>query len=173
MTLYEPAPHWKRFFAATVDLVSILIVTNIAVLPLTAMVGLKELGPDPARAIQEGQIPLATLGTLLVLALIATFLMHLYFVWFEVEKGATPGKMLVGLEVISQDGKNLTKRQALTRELARWYLDIPFFLLAVIPMIATNKRTRFGDMLAKTQVITKVGPRKVVHASTSTRSQGS
>lgn len=169
MTLFEPAPHGKRIFAAFVDLTLVLVVSNLAVIPLTAFVGLKELGEDPVRAIQQGQLPIATLATLFALCLAMTILMHIYFVWFEVEKGGTPGKMLVGLEVISQDGKPLTKRQAFIRELCRWYLDIPFVLVALIPMIATAKRTRFGDMLAKTQVIS----RKVVHASTSTRSQGS
>ena len=137
-------------------MILLLVATNLAVIPVTAFVGLKELGDDPVARIQEGQIPFATLMVLLVMVLITTALMHIYFIWFEVNKGATPGKLLVKLEVISQDGQTLTKRQALLRELARWYLDIPFALLALIAMMSTSKRLRFGDMIAKTQVITRV-----------------
>lgn len=177
MIFYEPASYPKRIFAALFDIILLLVATNLAVIPVTAFVGLKELGDNPVARIQEGQIPFATLMVLLVMVLVTTAFMHMYFVWFEVNKGATLGKLIVKIEVISQDGKPLTKRQALTRELARWYLDIPFALLALIAMAATSKRLRFGDMMAKTQVISRVDSesrvKKDSHANFPGRSQSS
>jgi uncharacterized RDD family membrane protein YckC len=153
MTLFEPAPISKRIFAAFFDLILLTVATNLAVIPLTAYVGLKELGDNPVQSIQQGQVPFATLLVFLILILVSTAIMHIYFVWFEVVKGATPGKMLVNLEVLSQDGQPLTKKQAITRELARWYIDGPFILVTLIAMMASPKKLRFGDRLAKTQVI--------------------
>ncbi|RZI54336.1 MAG: hypothetical protein EOP12_03435, partial [Pseudomonas sp.] len=86
MTFYEPAPYSKRIFAALFDVILLLVATNLAVIPVTAFVGLKELGDDPVARIQEGQIPFATLMVLLVMVLITTALMHIYFIWFEVNK---------------------------------------------------------------------------------------
>ncbi len=76
----------------------------------------------------------------------------LYFIIFEWLCGATPGKLLLGMRVIMEDGKNCTFGAACIRALLR-YID---GLLFGIPAYASMKEPllqRIGDKAAKTIVV--------------------
>lgn len=76
----------------------------------------------------------------------------LYFIIFEWLCGATPGKLLLGMRVIMEDGKNCTFGAACIRALLR-YID---GLLFGIPAYASMKEPllqRIGDKAAKTVVV--------------------
>ncbi|MGZ3708775.1 MAG: RDD family protein, partial [Bdellovibrionota bacterium] len=99
----HPGRVWRRFAAALVD----AVVLAVAQTPLRIALQLMIVGsgkPDP---------------TFLALnALAGIVLGGAYYVYFYTNHGATPGKMVLGLKVISlSSGKNLTPGQTLLREI--------------------------------------------------------
>ena len=74
-----------------------------------------------------------------------------YNVYFEVyERGATLGKRLMGLEVVSHIG-----RLSLLQSLIRNILKLPDILLCPIFVISKSEHLRLGDMLSQTSIKTK------------------
>ena len=124
----------------------------------------------------------AVVGMVEPLALVmagAWLLWKFYFIGFEVWwQGATPGKRLLGLKVISADGAGLTFDGIVARNLMRdlevflpltilaapetvigdapWWLRFPA-VLWVVAMVAlpfiTRERTRAGDLVGGTRVV--------------------
>ncbi|MEM1026167.1 MAG: RDD family protein [Myxococcota bacterium] len=86
------------------------------------------------------------------------FFTWLYFALFEVTmQGRSPGKRVLRLQVLSEDGLPVSARQALLRNLLRGadLLLLPaggILPLGVLPMIFDRRMRRFGDMLAGTIV---------------------
>lgn len=70
-----------------------------------------------------------------------------YFVVFEGLKGATVGKMILGLKVVKEDGEACDLLSALVRNLVRPIDVVTFFIWA------TNRQQRLGDFMAKTVVV--------------------
>ncbi len=120
------------------------------------------------------------------LSLIGIFIIRQgYFAWFETHfNGATPGKLALGIRVISRDGGRLTMPAVLARNLMR---DVELFLPLVavfapdqligsspgwiaapalgwvlihflLPLIS-RERTRSGDLVGGTVVISVPSPR--------------
>lgn len=87
------------------------------------------------------------------LLLVMLILVHAYYVYFESTSGQTPGKKLFGLKVVTLTGHRITKSQAFSREMLRWFVDavllIPFF----ISVLSSVRRQRVGDRFAKTLVV--------------------
>jgi uncharacterized RDD family membrane protein YckC len=79
----------------------------------------------------------------------------LYFFIFERLLSATPGKLLVGLRVRSQDGGKCSTKQIALRTLTR-LLEVNPLLLGAIPaailIIWSADRRRLGDRIAGTDV---------------------
>jgi uncharacterized RDD family membrane protein YckC len=95
---------------------------------------------------------LAALSILtLVLVLIA------YPVGFEtVMRGRTPGKAVMGLRVVRDDGGPIGFRHALVRGLAGAFLERPgitFFVAGVLTSLLNSQSKRLGDLLAGTVVL--------------------
>lgn len=91
------------------------------------------------------------------LMLIAWFLMDwLYPIVFEAGKrGATPGKLAVGLRVVQATGSPITIGQAVIRNFLRFIDSMPFFTygFGVASCLATKRFQRLGDLAAGTVVI--------------------
>lgn len=151
-----------RGVAFATDVGLILAVTTIVILACSTFAGLTGLAE-----------PVAVM-------LIGLFLVrHFYFVFFEVFwHGATPGKRLMNLRVISRDGSGLSVDAVVTRNLVRDVeLFVPLTILAVpeqvfgevpgwlwIPAVLwilviallpflTRERTRAGDLAGGTVVV--------------------
>lgn len=85
-------------------------------------------------------------------------LFFLYFVLFEWLFGASPGKTILRMRVVQQDGGPCTLRAALVRGLMR-YIDGMFFAIpAYSSMRRTLLRQRWGDRAAKTVVVSRNAP---------------
>jgi uncharacterized RDD family membrane protein YckC len=82
-----------------------------------------------------------------------------YFILFEwLWNGQTPGKRLMKLRVIREDGRPITLWEAVARNLLRIFDAIPGFFvpvysLGLISIFLSNRDQRFGDMFAGTVVI--------------------
>ncbi|WP_280397295.1 RDD family protein [Nocardia carnea] len=78
-------------------------------------------------------------------------------IWETVLRGATPGKLALGLRVVRSDGGPIDFRHALTRGLTGaivdfWILGL-FGLIAVATSICSPHARRAGDVLAGTVVV--------------------
>ena len=82
-----------------------------------------------------------------------------YFIFFEwIWDGQTPGKRLLKLRVIREDGRPITLWEAIARNLLRVFDATPGFLLPIysvglITIFLSNRDQRVGDIFAGTVVI--------------------
>jgi uncharacterized RDD family membrane protein YckC len=75
-----------------------------------------------------------------------------YFVFFWTLIGYTPGKALLGLQIVRQDGRPLSVGRALVRFLGYWVSAIPLFL-GFIWILFDHQHEGWHDKLADTHVI--------------------
>ena len=76
----------------------------------------------------------------------------IYFVFFWTLLGYTPGKALLGLRVVRQDGRPLSAGRALLRYLAYWISAVPLFL-GFIWILFDHQHEGWHDKIADTHVI--------------------
>jgi uncharacterized RDD family membrane protein YckC len=137
----RPAGFWRRFVATMVD----GAVIGITLFPLSLMFTM--LGGLDA---QDPRYWLATLGNWVVNMGLGLF----YFGWFYKNKGATPGKLLLGLRVVDlETGMNLSYGRTFLRDIVG--KTIGYFTLYIGFIMAgfrSDKRA-LHDLLASTQVI--------------------
>ncbi len=78
----------------------------------------------------------------------------LYPAWFEATWGATPGKRMMGLVVLNDDGTPVRWPAALTRNLLRVVDFMPaMYLGGFIAMVMSRDFKRMGDLAANTLVV--------------------
>jgi uncharacterized RDD family membrane protein YckC len=90
------------------------------------------------------------------LLLIAYFVLEWFYpVFFELgQSGATPGKRVMGLRVIMDDGLPVTPAASLTRNLLRTADFLPFmFTAGALSMLLRADFKRLGDLAASTLVV--------------------
>lgn len=158
------APVGARIGAALIDFVIVNVACSIILIPflryfdfenraknLTDVMSSSDFANNPDPAVFQSVLGLA-LGAL-ILCIVILVVYHSYYVLFESESGQTPGKKVLGLRVVTLEGGRITRRQALIREVLRWYVDIIFFLPAFISIYSTVRRQRVGDIFAKTMVV--------------------
>ena len=100
----------------------------------------------------------------IALMIIVLFLIFAgYFVFFEwLWNGQTPGKRLLKLRVIREDGRPITLWEAMARNLLRIFDTFPGFVLPVysiglITIFMSRRDQRIGDMFSGTVVIRERG----------------
>jgi uncharacterized RDD family membrane protein YckC len=106
-----------------------------------------------------------TAAALAVILVLYVLLVLGYPVGFEtLANGRTPGKMVLGLRVVRDDGGPIRFRHAFVRGLVGVVLDRPglsFGLLSLIPMLFGARSKRLGDLAAGTIVVQERVPAKV------------
>jgi uncharacterized RDD family membrane protein YckC len=132
---------WIRFGAAVID--GILI--GIANFALQSVFSLRMTNPNPA----DIALLLSTLGMSFSVSII---LNALYEAFFLVQYGATPGKMVCHLKVITPDGGGLTWGRALGRHFAKFLSGITL-LIGYIMAGFDNEKRALHDYIAGTRVI--------------------
>lgn len=76
-----------------------------------------------------------------------------YGIAFEATLGVTPGKLLAGIVVASEDGGRAGIRAVVVRNLLRVVDVLGFYLLGFLVLSFTSRRQRVGDLLGKTVVV--------------------
>lgn len=76
-----------------------------------------------------------------------------YYVVFEALRGATVGKMVVGLRVLKDDGGSVSWSESAIRNVLRIVDGLFFYLVAAILVWTSDKRKRLGDRAAGTVVV--------------------
>lgn len=84
-----------------------------------------------------------------------TFLiLIIYFIYFEYKFGQTLGKKILGIKVFMDDGKQLTLKASIIRNLLKLFDGYIFGgWLTLILVYVTPKKQRLGDILAHTVVV--------------------
>ena len=146
---------------------AVVLDVHIAQLPvraLSAVVDIAVIFVGYLAGLMLWAVTLASLDPALsgaVLVIFTVLTLVGYPVVFEVAtRGRTPGKMAVGLRVVSDDGGPERFRQALFRALAA-LVEIWLFVggPAVICSLLSSKGKRLGDVFAGTVVISERGPK--------------
>lgn len=151
---YRIAGPTARFFAVAID--HIMIAGGLlGVIILLAVLGQSGLLAGKSAA-----------GVATFFFFIAFFLLYwFYFFFFEwLNRGRTPGKMLMGLRVVSADGTALDVLQVVIRSLLRvadmfpllflgWLYFLPSYATGFITILSTRGFQRLGDMAAGTLVV--------------------
>jgi uncharacterized RDD family membrane protein YckC len=141
----EPAGFWIRFLAYMIDSIIISLVVGVIWAPtmfLTVRASMSESGPGALAAI------------LPFLAFLLTTAASLgYILWFWANKGATPGKKMLGLRIVREDGEEpLGWGTAFMRLVG--YMVSGFILYIGFLMIAFNPEKKgLHDNIAKTRVL--------------------
>jgi Predicted membrane protein/domain len=146
----------NRFLAVAIDhaiqYVTIIVVAVVFVLAS----GIRLLDDDPMSAGVFGSMSNWTIALMIV----GVFLLFAgYFVFFEsLWSGQTPGKRLMKLRVIREDGRPITIWEAIARNLLRIFDAIPGFVVPIysiglISIFLNRRDQRVGDLFAGTVVI--------------------
>ncbi len=97
--------------------------------------------------------------TIAIMIIVLFLIFAGYFIFFEwLWNGQTPGKRLLKLRVIREDGRPVTLWEAIARNLLRIFDAVPGFVLPVysiglITIFLSSRDRRIGDMFAGTVVV--------------------
>ncbi|MEO6588461.1 MAG: RDD family protein [Pyrinomonadaceae bacterium] len=97
--------------------------------------------------------------TIAILIIIVFLLFSGYFIFFEwLMNGQTPGKRLMKLRVIREDGRPITLWEVIARNLLRIFDAVPGFVIPIysvglISIFMNTRDQRIGDLFAGTVVI--------------------
>ena len=132
----EPSGFWRRVGAHVID----GFIMNVFVFFASFVMGIAAgmTGTEPGGAAFVGGV-------------IGLVLPMLYCVSFWVKKGATPGKMMLGIRVMREDGGELTTGQSVIRYLG-YIPSSLIFCLGYFWMLFDSEKRCWHDMMAGTRV---------------------
>lgn len=150
------AGFWIRFVARVIDGLLVGIVSTIILLPLGMLFGIGGAGigalagrGDPTAALAA--IP-ALIGFIGVTSIIRLALAVAYEVYFVSTRGATPGKIALGLKIIKADGSPVSVGLATGRYFAMMLSAFILMIGYIIAGFDPEKRS-LHDRLCETRVI--------------------
>jgi uncharacterized RDD family membrane protein YckC len=140
---------WIRFVAIFIDGVILGVIAAIVNIPLGMVIGAGSLGAASTGSMGGLGAVLAAQGLLLLLNVAIGMA---YEVYFLSTRGATPGKMVLGLKVIRADGGPISVGLAFGRYLART-LDSFTLLIGFIIAGFDDQKRSLHDRICDTRVI--------------------
>lgn len=143
---YKVAGIGSRFLAAIIDSILILLI-EIFIIGVILLFWSTQTSPN------LGTPTSAWLYA--ILAFIASTILWSYYIFFEMQwNGKSPGKRIVGLQVIRNDGTSITLTESLIRNLIRLVDFLPAnYAFGVLTMFIDNQSRRLGDLAAGTLVV--------------------
>lgn len=147
---YDIAGIGSRGAAALVD--SLLQTAAVTVLVLAVSGAGLLIGAFVSSGLSSVVTVIAVYATLALAVFVITFG---YFILFEIIwSGQTPGKRLLGLRVIRDNGYPIRPVDAVIRNLLRVFDGLPFFYaVGVLTMLFNARSKRLGDFAAGTLVV--------------------
>jgi uncharacterized RDD family membrane protein YckC len=144
---------WIRFLAIIIDGIILFVIGAIIRIPLGLAIGGVGLSlgrnPEPAQALAAlpAILSLAGLSFLIQLALSLA-----YEVYFLTTKGATPGKMALGLKITRPDGGPISAGLAVGRYFAKFLSSLILCIGFIIAAFDREKRS-LHDHICGTRVV--------------------
>lgn len=153
------AGFWKRFLAYLIDNILISIFSFVILLPLLAMIGLAGIGiASSGDENPDANVYLGSIGMLLgayLLFIVVVFVGEwLYFALMESKKGATLGKMALGIKVTDLSGHTISFGRATGRYFGK-ILSSLIFCIGYIMVAFTQQKQGLHDLMAGTLVVNK------------------
>lgn len=146
----------NRFLAVTIDHFIQYLTIFIVAWAFVSLSGVSEASAEESAAALFSEMPKWTIAILIIVL----FLIFAgYFIVFEwLWNGQTPGKRLLKLRVIREDGRPVTLWEAIARNLLRIFDAVPGFILPVysvglITIFMSGRDQRIGDVFAGTVVV--------------------
>lgn len=140
------AGFWMRAIASVLDMLLIFILAGLLMIPVIGLNQFIPAHPSGIGYVQGAAVILIILGC--VLALLGVII--LYFPVLEGRFGQTPGKRLLHLRVLKENGLPIGYKDAFLRRLS-YYTEFLLFDGLFIPF--TQKKQRALDIVARTVVI--------------------
>jgi uncharacterized RDD family membrane protein YckC len=134
---------WIRFGAYLIDTVILWVVGFVLQLPITMWVMRAPVGGPPS---------LGIIGLQLVATALQFFLVIAYQTLFVGRFGATPGKMVCGLRVVTADGGRVTYARALARYFSTIISALTLMIGFVMAAFDEEKRA-LHDRICDTRVV--------------------
>lgn len=146
----------NRFLAVAIDHFIQYLTIFLIAWGFISLTGISDFGASEAPQEFFQELPKWTIA----LMIIVLFLIFAgYFIFFEwLWNGQTPGKRLLKLRVIREDGRPLTLWEAIARNLLRIFDAMPGFVLPIysvglIAIFLSGRDQRVGDLFAGTVVV--------------------
>lgn len=142
----------NRFLACAIDH-ALQFLAMLAVLIIALTVN------STIRALSESTLEKAKAGSLWTIAILILSLFVIYFGYFALFEafwnGQTPGKRLLKLRVIKDDGRPINIFEAFARNVIRLFDFMPTWLysIGILTVFMNSKGKRLGDFVAGTVVI--------------------
>ena len=167
----EFAGFWRRLAAAIVDIFAVAAICSIIILifqplNLPGSGNFWNFGFDIEALNENFWNALPYLIGRNVLSLLVSIA---YFAGFWVWRGQTPGKMLLGIKIIREDGSNVTFGVALLRCLG-YLVSFAVVLIGFIWIAFDSRKQGFHDTMAETYVV--IIPRATIAAPVTNASVG-
>jgi len=137
----------NRFLACAIDHTFQVLAIILMVIAFTVVANYSSVGE---------QLSNAPKWVKAVLIVIVFLIVSGYFAFFEwIWNGQTPGKRLLKLRVIREDGRPVTFWEAAVRNLLRTFdmMPAPFYSIGLISVFISLSDQRVGDMVAGTVVV--------------------
>jgi len=137
----------NRFLACAIDHTFQVLAIILMVIAFTVIANYSSVGE---------QLSNAPKWVKAVLIVIVFLIVSGYFAFFEwIWNGQTPGKRLLKLRVIREDGRPVTFWEAAVRNLLRTFdmMPAPFYSIGLISVFISLSDQRVGDMVAGTVVV--------------------
>jgi uncharacterized RDD family membrane protein YckC len=161
---YDIAGIGSRGAAAIVDTLIQAVVLAVLFVAVTAAAAIASSLPGLGAPLGRG-------GTTLVLGLFALAVLLVtagyFMVWEILWGGQTPGKRLVGVRVIRENGYPLRPVDAVIRNLVRIVDWLPLFYgVGMLVMLLNGRARRLGDFASGTIVVRERSPRMPTASTT-------
>ncbi|MFA5322618.1 MAG: RDD family protein [Smithella sp.] len=153
MTFYRYAGFWRRLIAFTLDgtIIFFVFVILFAIAALAYFFGAVSANGEEFLAGLAG--PSRVSPAMILLWILYTFIHIAYFTYFHGTTGRTPGKMLLSLQVVSDDGSPISFGTAFLRTVSYFISNI--FYLGFIWVAFDKRKQGWHDKIARTVVIIK------------------
>jgi uncharacterized RDD family membrane protein YckC len=151
--IHSYAGFWKRFVAWIIDKILLGILFIVLLLPSAGIIGLGALDFDEISDAPLGFL-LALAGAYLITAVIYFVLHWLYYALMESTRGATVGKLVLGIQVVDMTGGRISFGRASGRHFSKL---ISGLTLGVGYIIAgfTQQKQALHDIISGCLVINK------------------
>lgn len=151
MAVYRYAGFWRRLVAYTVDNIILNIVFIVLTVIVTTAFVLGSMSANSRAWVADLTDPARINLLLLPVTALYMVMSIAYFTYFHGIKGRTPGKMLMGLEVLSTNGTPIGFGIAFLRSVG--YLVSSIFYIGFIWAAFDKRKQGWHDKIAGTVVI--------------------
>lgn len=148
------AGFWKRFAAYIIDKLIIGVVTVVIFVPLLAMIGLSAISHETYGEESAGLLLFALFSAYLSTIAVVMVGEWLYFSIMESRKGATIGKMALGIKVTDMGGNMVTFGRATGRYFGKILSSLTLCIGYIMAGFSQQKQA-LHDIIAKTLVVNK------------------